>query len=186
MSISAANDSCTLTRRLFVKDPSSGKQYLIDSGADLSVYPRLYMTGPLKRTSFNLAAANGSIIHTYGYTTLSLNLGLKRCFPWKFVIADVAKPIIGADFISHYELLIDLKNKRLIDTKTGVMVNSEVHTSNSPTVKIISTSFPEPYSNLIKKFPNIIRPNGGDNRLDMEVRHFIRTTPGQPGVFKTS
>ncbi|KAK6626283.1 hypothetical protein RUM43_006590 [Polyplax serrata] len=40
-----------------------------------------------------LYAANGSPIPTYGNTTLTLNLGLRRHFMWNFVIADIRKPI---------------------------------------------------------------------------------------------
>ena len=46
-------------------------------------------------------AANGFTINTYGVRTFELDLGLRRAFMWKFVVADVAKPIIGADFLDH-------------------------------------------------------------------------------------
>ncbi|GFV24327.1 gag-pol polyprotein [Trichonephila clavipes] len=41
-----------------------------------------------------------------------LNLGLRRPFIWTFIIADVSSPIIGADFLKHFNLLIDLKKKK--------------------------------------------------------------------------
>ena len=46
-------------------------------------------------------AANGFTINTYGVRTFELDLGLRQAFMWKFVVADVAKPIIGADFLDH-------------------------------------------------------------------------------------
>jgi len=49
---------------------------------------------------------------------LTLNLG-RRVFKWKFCIVDVLHPILGADFLGHFALLVDLKNKRLIDNITG-------------------------------------------------------------------
>jgi len=39
---------------------------------------------------------------------------------WSFVIADISKPIIGADFLAHFNLMVDLKNRRLIDQVTGL------------------------------------------------------------------
>lgn len=37
---------------------------------------------------------------------LVLNLGLRRAFLWRFVIANVSRLIIGTDFLSYYKLLI--------------------------------------------------------------------------------
>lgn len=56
-------------------------------------------------STYQLYAANGTTINTYGTINLELDLGLRRNFPWRFVIADVQKAIIGADFLAHYELL---------------------------------------------------------------------------------
>lgn len=53
-------------------------------------------------------------------TTIKVNLGLQREFMWTIIIADVTKPIIGADFIQHFGLLIDLKRNKLIDPLTGL------------------------------------------------------------------
>ncbi|UYV77288.1 hypothetical protein LAZ67_15000347 [Cordylochernes scorpioides] len=59
-----------------------------------------------------LFAASGSIIHTYGKRRLELDLGLGRLFRWPFIIADVGVSIIGADFLRHYGLTVDLRNHR--------------------------------------------------------------------------
>lgn len=85
-------------------DKTSSRCYLIDTGADVSVLPKPLANIP-KPTGFKLAAANNSVIHTYGRKILTLDLGLRRNFEWKFFIADVRKPIIGADFLSHYGCL---------------------------------------------------------------------------------
>jgi len=63
--------------------------------------------GQRPRSDYDLSAANGTVIHTYGTETLTLNLGLRRMFTWKFVIADVSKPIIGIDFLAFFGLLVD-------------------------------------------------------------------------------
>jgi len=54
-------------------------------------------------------------IYTYGTETLTLNFGLQCEFTWRFVIADVARPIIAADVLTYYGLLVDLRNPRLVD-----------------------------------------------------------------------
>ncbi len=43
------------------------------------------------------------------------HLGLRRKFQWVFVEAAVQQPILGADFLKHFNLLVDLKHKQLID-----------------------------------------------------------------------
>ncbi|GFW71946.1 retrovirus-related Pol polyprotein from transposon 412 [Trichonephila clavipes] len=43
-----------------------------------------------------------------------LNLGMRRPFIWTFIIADVSSPIIGADFLKHFNLLIGLKMWKLL------------------------------------------------------------------------
>jgi len=55
-----------------------------------------------KAERYQLYAANGSVIPTYGTKTMQPNLNLRREFPWHFIIADVLQPIIGADFLAHY------------------------------------------------------------------------------------
>ena len=34
-------------------------------------------------------------------------------YKWAFLLADIAFPIVGADFLAHYNLSVDLKNRRL-------------------------------------------------------------------------
>ncbi|GFW83949.1 transposon Tf2-9 polyprotein [Trichonephila clavipes] len=64
------------------------------------------------QSNFSLFAANNTKIPAYGMVRKELNLGLRRPFIWTFIIADVSSPIIGADFLKHFNLLIDLKKKR--------------------------------------------------------------------------
>ncbi|GBP03188.1 hypothetical protein EVAR_89300_1 [Eumeta japonica] len=63
-------------------------------------FPRSAVQQRRTRTTYQLSAANGTTINTYGYVNLELNLSLRRAYPWRFVVADVTKPIIGADFLS--------------------------------------------------------------------------------------
>jgi hypothetical protein len=89
-----ATDSLTTPGRLFVLDRASRQLFLVDTGSDLSVYPHLLLS---KRptTNYELFAANGSVIHTYGWHTISLNIGLRRDFTWRFLVADVTNQSSG-------------------------------------------------------------------------------------------
>ncbi|VUZ42146.1 unnamed protein product [Hymenolepis diminuta] len=108
------------SNRLFLQDRNSGTSYLIDSEAEISVLS----STSTDRTSSNhpliLAAANGSPIKTYGQKSVTLDLGLRRTFRWIFTIADVCKPIIDADFLCCFGLLLDLRRKKLLDPLTSL------------------------------------------------------------------
>jgi hypothetical protein len=54
------------------------------------------------------------------------DLGLHREFKWIFLIANVEKPILGADFLCHYNLLSDARNKRLLDASTQLATTGTV------------------------------------------------------------
>ena len=69
-----------------------------------------------------LKAVNHTPIKTYGTRLVTLNLSLRRTFGWPFIIADVHKPIIGADFLRHFNLLVDVHHKRLVDAVTQCKV----------------------------------------------------------------
>jgi hypothetical protein len=56
----------TSTGRLFITDRSTKRQYLVDTGSDLCVYPRRLVPRRMERVDYDLCAANGSTIHTYG------------------------------------------------------------------------------------------------------------------------
>jgi len=87
---------CLKTRRLFVTDRNTKINFLIDMGADLCVYPRKFIRNSRYKSDYELSAANKTIIKTYDTELLILNLGLRRDFTWRFVVADVSKSTIGA------------------------------------------------------------------------------------------
>ena len=64
--------------------------------------------------------------------SLTLNLGLRRTFRWVFVVASVGIPILGADFLCHYSLLVDMMNSRLVDTITQLRVQGILSEVESP------------------------------------------------------
>ncbi|GFU78807.1 retrotransposable element Tf2 155 kDa protein type 1 [Trichonephila clavipes] len=100
------------TSRLFLFDRKSGQKFLIDSGSEICVIPPSPTMNKSPQSNFSLFAANNTKIPAYGMVRKELNLGLRRPFIWTFIIADVSSPIIGADFLKHFNLLIDLKKKK--------------------------------------------------------------------------
>ncbi|GBM64848.1 hypothetical protein AVEN_157103-1 [Araneus ventricosus] len=94
--------------RLFFTDKQTGLRFLVDSGAELSIIPA---TANHKIcNSFKLYAANGTVIPTFGFKILTLDLGLRRSFQFPFVIAKVDRAILDADFLTKFQLIIDMHN----------------------------------------------------------------------------
>ncbi|UYV83943.1 hypothetical protein LAZ67_X000663 [Cordylochernes scorpioides] len=85
--------------------------FLLDTGAEISVLPPRPEDRRRGPTKFTLTAANNSPIKTYGERFLNLDLGLRRDFKWRFIIADTNKAILGADFMEHFGIIPDIKGK---------------------------------------------------------------------------
>ncbi len=122
---------------LYIADRYSKNNYLIDTGAVVSVVP---VTNEKQHpTKSSLLAANGTPITVYGEKLISVNLGLRRQFDWVFIIADVRHAIIGADFLQHFQLLVDISGKRLLDNDTKLSTYGEIrHTPNAERILCIS------------------------------------------------
>ena len=93
----------------FIHDFASGTRFLVDIDAEVSVIPPS-LTDRHHKTKLTLQAVNGSSIPTYGTRSLTLNIRLCRTLRWIFVIADIQSPILGADFLCHFALLVDVKH----------------------------------------------------------------------------
>ena len=168
--------------RLFVYDKYLGKQFLIDSGACVSVYPKRFVKGVMKKDDFCLFAVNNTQIATYGSVRLTLNLNLRRDFAWNFIIADIQTPILGADFLQHFGLLIDVRNRRLIDNVTSLSTVGSV--TGTPSLGLSTIAENLPYADLLKKFPDITTPCVNQAPKKHAVTHCIITRG--PPVFAKS
>lgn len=173
-----ANDPNPASRRLFITDNASKTQFLVDTGADLCVFPRQMVRGPRERSDYQLTAANGTVINTYGMMTLKLNIGLRREFIWRFVVADVSKPIIGVDFLDHFDLMVDIRNRRLVDRKTTLTVRGKPADVEGPSVKTVVGA--SAYHQLLAQIPELTRPSGTPMKTTHQTVHYIKTTPGPP------
>ena len=167
----------TTLRRIYVTDRRSKLQFLIDTSADLCVFLRSRMQGPRMKSAYELYAANDFFIATYGTLGLNLNLGLRRDLFWRFVVADVSKPIVGVDFLDCYNLLVDVRNRRLLDGTThlarlGQTVEDDC---DIPCVKTVTGS--ALYHELLSRFPAITRPGGAPTEIKHATKHHILTTP---------
>ena len=172
-STSAASSS-HVGRLLQIYDPISHHTFLIDSGSVCSIIPATPTDKRFPSTPA-LRAANGSSINTYGKRSLTISLGLRRSFVWIFTVADVTQPIIGADFLQHNELLVDMRRKRLIDNKTTLSSGCKLSAIRG-SLSVVHAIEDSPYASLLKEFPELLSNNASLPPVKHSVQHHIQTT----------
>ena len=86
------------SRLLYVADKRNKCNFLIDTGAAISVLPRSCANRTVDADSLPLVAANNSTITTYSTSKRIVDVGLKREYSWTFIAADVKQPILRAGF----------------------------------------------------------------------------------------
>jgi cleavage and polyadenylation specificity factor subunit 1 len=136
-------------------------------GLDLCVYRGKLIPRRKERVNYDLCEANGTTNPTYGWLSLSLNLGLRRDFTWRFVVANVTHPLIGVHDLFYFGFLVDCKHNRLLDEITLLSVPAPAASSLILRVKIITGSTLLDY--LTAEFQNL-----------QNTVHHMRTIPGSP------
>ncbi|KAJ8361868.1 hypothetical protein AAFF_G00416040 [Aldrovandia affinis] len=152
-------------------DTLTGRRFLCDTGAQVSVLPVSPVDRQLGKVGPKLEAANRSKICTFGKRTVPLCLNGCR-FTWEFVLADVDRPLLGADFLCTNGLLVDVRNRQLVDAKD---FNSLPCTRSSfPTTTLSSalTSTCE-FACLLAEFPDLVKPTFSTAAAKHGVVHHI-------------
>ena len=166
--------------RLFIFDRSTQQNFLIDSGSDVSAIPvSSFSDFRFKNPIYTCTAANGTAVNVYGTKLLRLDLGLRRNFYYPFLLASVTKPIIGADFLKQTGLIIDLRNKRLVDPTTEVYVKGTVPSEPVDSPKFFRID--NEYGSILNEFPTILGPPDFNLPVKHSIVHRI-CTKGPPPV----
>lgn len=107
-------------RFLRVFDPSTSLIFLIDNWAEISLLPKDSPTSSSSVPAPDIAmhAANGTPISWYGQQCCTLDFNLRRTFKWIIVmslsLSWVQQSILGADFLNHFNLVVDLRRRSLV------------------------------------------------------------------------
>ncbi|KAL7643866.1 UNVERIFIED_CONTAM: hypothetical protein RMT77_005872 [Armadillidium vulgare] len=107
-------------------------------------------------SNITCSAANGSPIKCFGEIVACITIPkLRREFNWTFIVAEVAMPMLGMDFLHHYNLLIDCGNKTLRDNHTTLLASLKSSFMEVPSVQAqlqienpVITSLLQEYSSL--------------------------------------
>lgn len=90
--------------------------FLVDNGAEISLYPASETEKLKARPTFDLEGPDGSPIPTYGQKAIKFSIGKHR-FEWTFKLAPIGRASLGADFFIENDLLVDQKRRRLLNAK---------------------------------------------------------------------
>ncbi len=136
--------------------------------------------------AFSLQGVDGSSIATYAVHSRTLNIGLRRTFRWVFVIANVKQAILGADFLQHFGLVVDIGRRTLSDSTTHLRVNGLLFDPPraSPDLSQVQQDPSNPYLSLLSVFPALTQACAADHPIKHDIVHHIETT-GRPVSTRT-
>lgn len=159
--------------------------FIIDTGACVSIIPYNLINGHIIQPSaVRLHTANGTPIKCHGETSVLMSLPcLRRTFRWTFVIANTTNALLGADFLSHFGIVVNCQTKSIQDslTRCDARLNSSNIIQSALTINQLSDA-PSQIHNLLKKFPSLLSPSNPIQRSAIQhiVSHTIDTGKANP------
>lgn len=172
--VTAAGTPNSSSNTFSLFDRKNGRNYLIDTGADVSVFPASRQDKCNNTSSAPLCAANGTSIRTWGKRNISLEISPNKHVSHEFFIADVTRPILGADFFITHSLIIDLKGKRLLSLDNCSTVLKNTCTDNF--VAGLSSAQHNAFSDILKQYPDLLTPHFDSKINKHGVEHHIITS----------
>ena len=159
---------------LHVQDGVSALRFLVDTGASFSLFPHKSSATP---SGPSLTGANGQVIPCWGERTLTLSFS-GRSFTWTFLLAAVDFPILGADFLRHFRLVVDLASGQVLDTVSLERFRFAPESGESNLLAVVA-SIDSPYRSLICQFQDVANEGG---KLPDPVRGVVHRieTDGHP------
>ena len=167
-----SNDITKPKPLLHVLDEVSNAYFLVDTGTQVSPYQKELS----KTSSLYLVTANGSRIKSYGTCRMELRINQDK-YIWLFQVADVYKPIIGADFLRAHNLLVNLKNKRLLRADNLIVIRGVIREVPVGLCNIMSLADDNEFATLLKNRPELTTPT-----FTLEApKHGVQFTPKPKG-----
>ena len=170
--------SLSPSKLIYVADKHNKCNYLIDTGAAVSVLPKSCANRTSDAACLSLVAANNTTINTYGNCRRVVDVGLKRDYAWTFIVADVKQPIIGADFLIHYSLLVELKSSCLRDIRTDLAIPATLSSIKPLSLNRVDT-VQNDYTKLLGQVPELTCPTTKGKPFKHSITHKI-VTKGHP------
>ena len=172
--------SSTGSSLIYLNYGLSNCRFLVDTGASISVFPS--PTSP-SSSGVWLLTADGSTLTCSGSRIIPLCFGTWNC-SWTFQLAPVSVPILGADFLQHHDLSVNVRSKKVFSNSSSmgsrVDLSSSPPSSTSP-MQAAFLSTPQCVSDLLEEFPAVLQSDGFTASPPRhKVHHHILTNPGPP------
>ena len=173
--VNATSSATPDARLLYISDQSSGRKFLVDTGASVSIIPPTVSDKQDKQPAYDLLAANGTPIASYGSRKLTINVGFNSALVWCFIVADVAQPIIGLNCLSYHDLIVDSRRRCLIHNPSKKIIKG-MAVEQSIRFPIVSHLQRETqFSDILKQFPHLTSPVPYSG-VSHNVQHHIETS----------
>jgi hypothetical protein len=150
----------------------------VDTGAAYSVFPH---KSPSTSSGPQLTGAGGQAIECWGERKLRLCFHGRR-FDWTFLLANVQLPILGTDFLRHFQLVVDLAAGQLLDSTTMERFGPATTVDGSSLMANVKATPPE-FRDLFSEFQDVANPTGSIPVSKHGVEHILETT-GRPVTAK--
>lgn len=108
---------------------------------------------------------------------------LRRTFFWNFVVAAIREPLLGADFLSHFALLVDCEHARVIDRTTLLKsICSVISTpaSPSPVIALPETTDARVRDLLLEFSALYSQISPPHTSTEIKTQHIIETSTDLP------
>ena len=162
---------------------NSGRKWLVDGGALVSIIPPTLAQRAQGPSEDTLSAANGSAISTYGSMKMDVVIG-KSLFAYCFTVADVQQPILGADFLATFALAPNHRDGTLISLDTLEVVAQAVpntsSTSFASAINEVSPALDPRFDSILDEYPEITTPSFTLKEVSHGVQHHIPTEGQRP------
>ena len=152
-------------------DSISRRKCLLDTGSQVSLWPPSPTTSTIHSSRVRLGAANGTPIKAFGSQKKKIKIGDKSN-SFIFIIAQVARPILGLDFLPHFGMSINLLRGRLIHS--GVSTHFSATTSAISGVNVVLSE--SPFVQILREFPEISNVELASSTTKHGVECYIHTS----------
>ena len=121
--------------------------------------------------------ADGNPVKAWGSRIIPLQFGNLR-FQFSFLLAAVDRPILGADFLAEFDLLVDPAKRQVLQRSDLTPLAPPVISTADPAVSSVFKLAPD-VSSLLNEFPDAWKPRQPGQLPGHQVKHVIETE-GQP------
>jgi len=149
--------------------------FVIDSGAERSVIPfSIVPDAFIQPSSIQLTGVGGDKLKVFGHCSAEVQVkSLRRNFSVNFIVTDTC-PILGADFLSAYNLFLNMKQKVLIDPLADIKAQLQAGSFKNTGVRVASASSNDSYIQV--HYPELtVAPDYSCMPVNGGVEHTIET-----------